>query len=155
MATFAFISAVEKGVMDAIDEETAKALEILGVTGSESPKVIVQKMCDYVDKFLKGKHKAEEKNDTAVSLGAAWGSAVVREYGWKWMTLGENEEDNSYYVVSPKDYYCCPPIYFLNKIIQGKNKGLDGKNDNTVMLLFNMLDGMDKEKPAEKYNVLT
>lgn len=153
MANFPFINPISTNVMEAINEETAKANQMLGITDTESPKIIVQKMYDYVDKFLKVQHPAKEKNETAITLGAAWGSAIVREYGWKWMELGENDEECSYYVVSPKDYYCCPPIYFLNKIIQEKNKGVDGNNDNTVMLLFNMLSGMDKA--SVKYNVIS
>ena len=38
---------------------------------------------------------------------------------------------------------------YLLRILQGKNTGLDGKNDNTVLLLYNMLEKIDLQ-PEEK-----
>jgi hypothetical protein len=39
--------------------------------------------------------------------------------------------------------------------LTGNNIGFDGENDNTVLLLFNMLDGIEKQKSSEKYQVLS
>jgi hypothetical protein len=35
------------------------------------------------------------------------------------------------------------------------NIGLDGNNDNTVELLFNMMDGIEKQKPKDPYQVIS
>jgi hypothetical protein len=49
----------------------------------------------------------------------------------------------------------CNPLYFLYKILSGNNAGLDGANDNTVLLLFNMLEGIESQKLAQKYQVIS
>jgi hypothetical protein len=43
----------------------------------------------------------------------------------------------------------------LYKIVAGNNGGLDGGNDNTVALLFNMLEGIEEQNPTHKYQVLS
>jgi hypothetical protein len=43
----------------------------------------------------------------------------------------------------------------MNKIVQGRNAGLDDENDNTILLLFNMLDGIEGQESAHKYQVLS
>jgi len=80
---------------------------------------------------------------------------VIKEYGWQWQYLDFGQGGAGIYIVSPKTYYCCPPLYFLTKILLGNNAGLDGKNDNTVMLLFNMLDGIENQKPSSNYQTIS
>lgn len=48
-----------------------------------------------------------------------------------------------------------PNLYFLNNILQGNNAGLDGNNDNTVLLLFNMLKDIEKQKPEHNYQCVS
>jgi hypothetical protein len=43
----------------------------------------------------------------------------------------------------------------MNKIVNSQNAGLDGENDNTVSLLFNMLDGIENQKSNRKYQVIS
>jgi hypothetical protein len=80
---------------------------------------------------------------------------VAKEYNWSWKSIDFGSDGSGIYLVSPQEYYCCPPLYFMNKILLGNNKGLDGRNDNTVLLLFNMMDGIEKQKPLKNYQVLS
>ena len=80
---------------------------------------------------------------------------VEKEYNWTWKNIDFGDGNVQFYLMSPNEYYCCNPLYFLNKIIQGQNTGLDRENDNTVLLLFNMLDGIEKQIPTDKYQVVS
>lgn len=80
---------------------------------------------------------------------------VIKEYGWTWKYLDFGDDSHGIYLVSPREYYCCPPLYFLTKILLSQNIGLDERNDNTVMLLFNMLEGIENQKPQSKFQVIS
>ena len=41
------------------------------------------------------------------------------------------------------------PMNYMLKILTKNNIGLNGENDNTILLLFNMLEDIDN-KPTEK-----
>lgn len=148
--TFKRVEDVPQDLVEAILEETAAAREFMGVKESDSPKEIVTKIRKYVDEHF-GSEMLEEQ---AIQLGCLWAEAVIKQYGWSWKYLGEGEE-MGVYIVSPNEYYSCPPLRFVVDIVNGENIGLDGKNDNTILLLFNMLDGVEHNIPQRKYTVLT
>lgn len=83
------------------------------------------------------------------SLGALLGQAVCDHYGWKWIKLGEPDYCGNdgffttpqfFAVVSPDESFCFIPIPLIVDIIFGNNIGLDGENENTILLLFNMIE---------------
>ena len=86
----------------------------------------------------------------AVGLGCLYGDAVCKEHGWKWMAFGPDDESAAFGVVSPEGNYCLAPMSFILKIMNGENIGPDGQNDNTVLLLFNMIDGIDERPGSQK-----
>ena len=63
--------------------------------------------------------------------------------------FGDSPEKVIFGVISPGKNFCNAPMPYLLRILQGKNTGLDGKNDNTVLLLYNMLETIDLQ-PEEK-----
>ena len=87
----------------------------------------------------------------AIELGALYGQALVMGYGWRWMKVRQNlKEDNFLYcVVSPDDNWINFCGAFINRILTNKNTGQDGKNDNTVSLLYNMIGEKVKTIPAK------
>ena len=142
---------------EVIDEAIADALELLGINGADDlpPQVMVTHISNYVDDKLGTSTLPEvQMHENSLSLGALWGEMVVKAYGWQWQHLDFGAEGQGIYVVAPNKAYCCHPLYFLNKIMMGKNTGLDGNNDNTVVLLFNMLKDV-RNHSDQLYQVLS
>ena len=40
---------------------------------------------------------------------------------------------------------------YLLRILSGNNRNVDGTNDNTVLLLYNMLENIDQKPEKQKY----
>ena len=138
-----------------VKEKQQEGVCILQIMDNETPKQTVKKIREYVDSLLSKKHSEDELEEYALQLGAVWGDMVNREYGWQWKYIDFGNEEKGVCIVSPKTYYCCSPFSFLTKILLGENEGLDGKNDNTVMLLFNMIDGIENKKPLHNYQIIS
>lgn len=151
---------INDDIKEAIQSEQTKAFELLNIDLSTEPKEIVEKIKEYVDSlYANGSisdYNEQTRKDLAITLGSAWGNAACKIYGWKWMGLrAEDEEYAAYYIVSPNHKFCCPPFSFILNILEGGNIGLDGRNDNTIMLLFNMLDGVEtRQNASHNYMVL-
>jgi len=90
----------------------------------------------------------DDKLDFELMLGSLFGEALRKGYGWKWMELGKKEKDVTYYIVSPQDMFCCQPFLYIRRIMNEENPGLNGENDNTVRLLYNMCEKMEDNPPA-------
>ena len=141
--------------VSALDEKKQECISLLQITKLHTPKQVVNEIMEYANKLLSQNIDDKELKERALQLGALWGSMVVKEYGWRWQYLDFGNDVDGIYVVSPNSLYCCPPLNFVNKILKGNNTGLDGKNDNTVLLLFNMLNNIEADVPSENYQVLS
>jgi hypothetical protein len=93
----------------------------------------------------------EDIADVAVALGVMFGQALCCGYGWKWKVFGSSKEQASFGVVSPEENFCNAPMPYLLKILTGQNINRYGENDNTVLLLYNMLENIDKKPKKERY----
>lgn len=154
MTTDVTASALNDDFTSAIHNKTEEARAFLSLSGNETPPAVVGKIRDAVDRLLSENHASEALREYAIQLGCLWGTMVEHHYQWQWQYLDFGEEVQGIYLVSPQALYCCPPLYFLDRILSGANTGLDGNNDNTVMLLFNMLDGIENQVPPQKYQVV-
>ncbi|QQO08779.1 hypothetical protein [Breznakiella homolactica] len=155
MERFTYISEMPGDLAEEIRSEYREALSLLGAAGTDTPAEIVEKIYRRAGDYLEqGSGDPDEAQELGITLGCAWAESVIRAYGWRWMHLGETSDEAGVYIVSPNDYYCCPPLYFLTNILSGGNTGLDGRNDNTVLLLFNMLENIEAQRPEEKYTVV-
>lgn len=154
MTTEVTASPLNDDFTSAIHNKTAEANAFLSLSGNETPEVVVGKIRDAVDRLLSENHDPENLREYALQLGCLWGMMVARHYQWQWQYLDFGDDVQGIYLVSPQALYCCPPLYFLDRILSGGNTELDGKNDNTVMLLFNMLDGIENQAPPQKYQVV-
>ncbi|MEP2277895.1 hypothetical protein [Maribacter sp.] len=149
------VTELQKDLVDAINEKEQECIELIQESKTKTPKEKVQWIREYVDKLLLKKYSDEDLREYALKLGALWGKMVVEEYNWKWKYINFGNDVEGIYIVSPKNYYCCPPLYFLTKILLKENGGFDGNNDNTVMLLFNMMNGIENKKPKQNYQIIT
>lgn len=152
----AFVTPLEEDVMRELCQMEKEAYELIGSNENNSPSEIANLIYSHVDKLLLAEKSEEEISSISILLAVAWGFAVCSEYNWEWRYLEiEGKIERSYYILSPDHWYCCPPFYFFTKILDGKNIGLDGKNDNTALLLFNMIKTLGKKTPKEKYTVIS
>lgn len=131
------------------------AARIFNITDLNDGRAIATQLNDIVDNVLKtGSFPEEYANvvDLAVGLGSVFGNALCTGYGWTWKDFGHSDQHVYHGVVSPKGYYCNAPMEYLYRILTGNNTGLDGNNDNTVLLLYNMLENID-DRPEDKMMV--
>ena len=162
--SYPIVTPIHEEVAEEIAQEEKKAWPLLGMDESAAPKEVVTTIMDKVDEILAGNYGADEIKDFAIALGCLWGRMVVRQYGWEYRDIVfDKDSDALQCLVSPQEFFCCNPISFVYGILTGNNTGLDGKNDNTILLLFNMLDGIDQQnrpyntvptKTSKKYQYL-
>jgi len=145
---------LDKELIDAIKEKQQEDMAFLKIENGTQPKKVVDKIRNAVDDLLSENHSKEILQEYALQLGVVWGCMVAERYGWSWQYLDFGENNKGIFLVSPQSFYCCPPLYFMDKVLLGNNKGLDGANDNTVLLLFNMIDGIENQKPPQKYQII-
>jgi len=105
------------------------------------------------DYLSKGKlpESCENKDDLIFTAGVLFGEALREEYNWQWAEIGNEKENPVISLLSPKEYYSNMPFEYIKKIIEGRNPGFAGENDNTVLLLFNMLKTIEETIPEGYY----
>ena len=141
----------------AIEDEIENTLAVFRID-AEDGKEVAAAINHYVDLILETDRippAYSDISDVAVGLGILYGHAICSYYGWTWKMLGVSPEESWVSVVSPKGYYCLQPMNYMLKILKKENIGFDGKNDNTVLLLFNMLEDIEKTTPPEKHYTLS
>lgn len=149
---YKYVGEMNDEIFQEIRRAAGAAVNIFQITDLDDGKKIAAQVRKIVDEILETGNYPEQYEDivdVAVGLGAVFGNALCIGYGWKWKELGENAENAVHSVVSPKGYFSNAPMIYLYRILTGNNIGLDGKNDNTVLLLYNMLENID-EKPEDK-----
>lgn len=152
---YKYVGEMDDEIFQEIRRVAGAAVKIFNITDLNDGKAIATQVRKIVDDILESGKYPEEYDDiadVAVGLGCVFGNALCIGYGWEWKELGENEEKVTHSVVSPKGYFSNFPMVYLYRILTGNNIGLDGKNDNTVLLLYNMLENID-EKPEDKMYV--
>jgi hypothetical protein len=121
---------------------------------TQNGKEIAYEIYKIVDNILKTNSLPKpytSLNELAIDLGVCYGYAICSYYNWTWKMLGsQNENDALVSIVSPNEYYSIHPMHYIQKILTRNNIGLYGQNDNTILLLFNMLEttyhGPEKQK---------
>ncbi len=149
---YKYVGEINNEVFQEIRRVAGAAVNIFHITDLEDGRKVAEQVMKIVDAILQTGQYPEQYEDivdVAVALGSVFGNALCIGYGWEWKDLGENPENVVHSVVSPKGYFSNAPMLYLYRILMGKNIGLDGQNDNTVLLLYNMLENVD-EKPEEK-----
>ena len=150
-SVFDYVGELSQDVVDEIQEASARAAQLVKAAPDASGRQVVEGICFLVDAVLSPCDENDESwiPNAAMGLGCLYGDVICREYGWKWMAFGPDEQSAAFGVVSPEGNYCLAPMSFILKIMNGENIGPDGQNDNTALLLFNMIDGID-ERPGNQ-----
>lgn len=151
---FAYVGELDFEVKQEIERTSRTAMEIFRISNPKNGQTIAKEVYDIVENILSTDTFPsiyESLDDVAVALGVLFGQALCIGYGWSWQEFGNSKEDAVYGVVSPQKNFCIAPMNFLFKILSRNNIGLDGKNDNTVLLLYNMLADIDKKPESTKY----
>lgn len=157
--SFVDINDINNEISSLIQSETKEGLSLINLNFDDKPYDIILALKAYVNDFLENNNTniaSDAIRDLAVRLGCVWGAIVCQVYKWKWQELrAENEEYGAFYIVSPTTKFCIPPFRFFFDILNAKNIGLDGNNDNTIALLFNMLENVEINQPAQhNYTIL-
>ena len=151
---YSYSAELPENVKNEIERSFKKAVRVFKINHSEDGEAIATQLLEIVDNILETGEFPEEYEDivdVAVDLGVLFGQALCYGYGWTWKVFGVSKDDTVFGVVSPEENFCNAPLLYLNKILSGQNIGLDGRNDNTVLLLYNMLKDIDKRPEDMKY----
>lgn len=127
------------------------AIDIFGIIALDIPKA-VRKVHDIVEESIYMSmipKDYDDITDVAVGLGVLFGQFICDSYGWKWRAVGKNKENFIISVVSPDDCFCIFPLNYMNRILSARSSQSDEKEDNTILLLYNMLETI-KSKPHDK-----
>ena len=151
---FPYVGEIGSDVMEEIRRTVARAQGILGLSDGTGGRETAAAINEMVDRILENGVLPEgfaDLEDAAVCLGVLVGHALCVGQQWKWKALGENAGNASFCVVSPGDYFSNAPMPYLLRILFGNNRNVDGTNDNTVLLLYNMLENIDRKPEKQKY----
>ena len=151
---FPYVAELPQEIRDEIEATAKKAMRVFQIDEAADGKTMASEICSAVDQILSTQEIPSaygDMADVAVALGVLFGQALCTGYGWRWKVFGNSEEQTVFGVVSPEENFCNAPLLYLNRILSGQNIGLDGNNDNTVLLLYNMLENIDQRPEEKKY----
>lgn len=151
---FNYVGEVPDQVLGAIIstvEDAARRFEITELSDGKGVATRVYEIAEQVIVSQELPAGYEDIQDVAIALGVLYGHALCVGQGWSWKSLGDNETSAICYVISPKGHFSHAPLPYLMRILTGQNLGIDGKNDNTILLLYNMLVDIDKKPEKQKY----
>ena len=160
-AYFPYIDNLDEDVNKQVLEAAQSAIRMFNIPQTQDGRELAASINKVVDEILRTGEFPKEYYDNditlvAVELGCLYGYALMMGYGWQWRKIGKSPDELvfSFAVVSPDDNWVNPCGVYLGKILTGKNYGIDGKNDNTCLLVYNMIEDHIKKQPARKLTVL-
>ena len=152
---FKYVGELPSHLKTAVDETIASAPKLLKIK-SKNGKAIAKAIYEIVDKILETDKLPDgysTLDDVAIDLGIYYGYAICNYYKWKAVANIKNV-DGIISVVSPQENYSIQPMNYMQRILTKNNIGPNGENDNTVLLLFNMLEDIDNKPTGKKYTPL-
>ncbi len=154
---FEYIGELPQDIKSEVERMNSLTPKFFNINGKDG-KEIATEINNIVDSILKTNSFPKEYSsieDVAVALGIYYGHAICDYYGWTWKMLGSSAETSAVSIVSPKENYSIQLMNYMQKILTNKNIGIDGNNDNTILLLFNMLNSIDENPKDKKYMPLS
>ena len=159
---FPYVDEVSEDMHRQILEAAQSAVSVFKIPETKDGRELARSINNVVDKILRtGEYPKEYYNNditlAAVELGCLYGFALCMGYGWKWKAVGQSPDKLTFTfgVGSEDDKWYNPCAVYVNKILTGQNHGIDGRNDNTILLLYNMIEEtIKKEIPEKKLTVL-
>lgn len=149
---YPYVAPLPDKTREQVERTFQTGVKMFGISDPEDGKVIAEEVKAAADRILETGELPEGcENLSAASsiLGVLFGQSLCLGRGWSWEMFGSSEEKAAPGVVSPQKNFSNAPRRYLLRILQGKNIGVDGNNDNTVTLLYNMLENVDNN-PEEK-----
>lgn len=149
---YPYVGPLSDKLREKIESTFQAGVEMFGISDPDDGRAIAQGVKEAVDRILETGQLPEgcgSLNDAAVTLGVLFGQSLCIDRDWSWEMFGSSAEKAAYGVVSPGRNFSNAPRSYLLRILRGQNTGLDGQNDNTVMLLYDRLEGIDGN-PEEK-----
>lgn len=142
--------------IEPLEDAIIDGLKMLSLGPTDTATTVITTMQSFVDALLASDSPVEDM--TSINLGALWGHAVVQQYGWQWLGIEWDDaptEEPVICVVSPNNWYCVPPILFVDRIIGRHNiNHISGESENTIAQLFEMLGGIEDNTPSDQYHLL-
>ncbi|MFT3869681.1 MAG: hypothetical protein QM715_14600 [Nibricoccus sp.] len=127
---------------------SAEGAAMIGVAIDAPPLKIVEAINAFVaNPPAKGSDPVDNWTDRAMPLGSLWGTQMVRQFGWEWTTITENEEGGTkgIGVFDKKRSIGLYPFHFVFGC-------LETNSYPTILLAFNMLlAGKIPEMQAGEY----
>ncbi len=125
---------------------------VLGLSNDSPPDEAIRTVGRLIDSWrIEHQNSIEDPeviNEQSLTLGAAWGTAVIKEFGWQW-TCVEYEGQDFFAVVAPDRAYGCLPFNNIYTLLT------DSQADNCAILLFNMIKaGNLPPSDANRYQML-
>lgn len=154
---FEYIGELPQDIKSEVERMNSLTPKFFNINGKDG-KEIATEINNIVDSILKTNSFPKEYSsieDVAVALVIYYGHAICDYYGWTWKMLGSSAETSAVSIVSPKENYSIQLMNYMQKILTNKNIGIDGNNDNTILLLFNMLNSIDENPKDKKYMPLS
>ena len=151
---FTYVEELSEDVRAEIDRTFQKGVRVFEINDPDDGAKMAEHIMNIVDNILETGAIPDAYGDivdVAVALGVLFGQALCCGYGWKWKAFGDSREQASSGVVSPGNNFSNTPMLYLLKILTGQNINSYGENDNTVLLLYNMLKDIDKKPKQERY----
>ncbi|MDR1230014.1 MAG: hypothetical protein LBK61_01290 [Spirochaetaceae bacterium] len=108
------VSELDEETVEALNDKERERMKLLNIT-EESPQHIVKKIRFFVDDILEKDYNDEQLQEFSLQLGTIWGKMVEKEYNWTWNNIDFGDGDAKVFLLSPKEFFCCNPLYFCIK----------------------------------------
>lgn len=140
------------GIVASLPGAAREGASLAGVTADSPPARIVEAINSIVDRPPKKSwfRKVDNWNDRAMPLGALWGTQLVRQYGWEWIIVDDDEDDSSGvgvfdrqrsmglypfgYIFGCLEAQACPTILLAwNMLVEGALPDFDSRSYTDIM----------------------
>jgi hypothetical protein len=125
---------LEDTLISEIQDFQKSAASSLKIDLNSPPKSIVEQINKWAQ-FQKQSQIMPDEN-LIIGVGVLLNEQYVREFGWHWSHLGDEETPDDTYtgVLSPENRYMINGIWWVNDVLQNRNSV-------NFLLGFNMFDG--------------
>jgi hypothetical protein len=120
----------------------ARGYKHLKLNPHTSAEKVQEAICAAIDAVCLGKKKATAKTveDMGLNLGCLWGHTICDKLGWDWCYMTAHG-DEGFAIVPPDRSYAIEPMSYVFTQLHRRPP-----EDNTSLLLFNMVVGGSLEK---------
>ena len=140
-----------------IELKVQKGRELFGIPETATGTALAEAVYQITENLLQGgivPPDFRSEGELFDVLGSMLGNAICEAYHWTWIEAGEPVPNEKGFVeiilpldcvVSPDRMYSLETSHLIRDILTENNIGPGGENDNTVMLLFNMLANVHEQ----------